>query len=228
MKGKDPREVNTMDRMEFRPILAPLLGLALCFTMSPRPGAAVNQAFVAHYVARAVDVTEAKDAGRIDVYIERWSTNEERDTLVGALKHGPDTLLSTLESVRRRAGVLLIPGVHGDGARVRSPRPRNLLYAQQLETQAGRHIVFAADRHVGLGQYERWGAPDDPEFTLIDIRFGPDGTGIGKAAAPTQVAYDAAANILTVKDFGKEPVRLRDVQSQAADRIVTARYYGPR
>ena len=49
-----------MNRMDFRPILAPVLGLALCFTFTPRPGATARDAVVAHYTGRAVSITDDK------------------------------------------------------------------------------------------------------------------------------------------------------------------------
>jgi len=222
-----------MNRMTLRPILAPLVGAAICFLLTPRPYAAATttaiNGFIAHYVARGIN-SDNSDAGRFDIYIERWSPAEDRDKLVNAMKSGPDQLLATLDHSMHliRAGVLLMPGVQAVGPRVRSPRPRNFYYAQQIDGPLGRQIVLAADQHIGLGHYERWGASEDAEFTLIDIRLGADGSGIAKTAAATEVAYNAAANVLEVKDFAKQPVRLRDVKAEAPDRIVSARYYQPK
>jgi len=217
-----------MNRMDFRPILAPVLGLVLCFAFSPRPGAITKDAAViAHYVGRAVSSVDKMDLGRIDIYIERWSPDADQEKLLGAVRKGADTLLPTLETVKLRLGVLTMPGVQASGPRVRSPRPRNLQYARQIETAAGRQIVIAARQHVGLGEYERWGASEDPEFTLIDIRLGADGKGVGKAAPATKVAYNEKTKILEVKDFGQEPVRLRDVKLEQPERTAFARYYQP-
>jgi hypothetical protein len=219
--------------MDFRPILAPVLGLALCFTFSPRPGATGaaattgKDALVAHYVGRAVSITDDKDVGRIDIYIERWSPDSDQEKLLGAVRGGADKLLPTLETVQQRFGVLTMPGVQASGPRVRSPRPRNLQYARQIETSAGRQIVVAADRHVGLGEYARWGVSADPDFTLIDIRFGPNGPGVGKAVPAGKVAYNEKTKIIEAKDFGNEPVRLRDVRMEEPERTAFARYYQP-
>jgi len=219
-----------MNRMDFRPILAPVLGLALCFTFSPRPRATddtAKDALVAHYVGRAVAIEDDKDAGRIDIYIERWSPDTDQAKLLGAVRSGADTLLPTLESVKQRFGVLTFPGVQASGPRVLQPRPRNLQYTRQIETPAGRQIVVAANRHVGLGEYERWGVSADPDFTLIDIRFGPNGLGVGKAVPATKVVYNETTKVLEAKDFSKEPVRLRDVRFEATERSAFPRYYQP-
>jgi hypothetical protein len=203
----------------FRPIFAPILGAALCFLVSPRPDAAQSNSLVAHYVARAVSVTDEKDAGRIDIYIERWSTDQRRDALVEALKGGPEKLLPTLQRLKYRDGVLTMPGVQGAGPRVRSPRPRNLVFTRQIETPAGLQIVVAADRHVGLGEYERWGVSEDPEFTLIDIRIAKDGTGIGKAAPAAKVVFNKDKNLVEVADYEKAPVRLKDITTEVTTAV---------
>ena len=217
-----------MNRMDFRPILAPVLGLVLCFTFSPRPGATARTAAVlAHYVARAVSIADNMDLGRIDIYIERWSPDSDHQQLLNAARRGPDTLLPTLDTMKLRVGVLTMPGVQASGPRVRSPRPRNLQYARQIETPAGRQVVVAANQHVGLGEYERWGASQDADFTLIDVRLGPDGTGIGKAAAAAGVTYNEKTKALEVKDFGTAPMRLRDVRLEQPERTAFARYYQP-
>ena len=198
----------------FRPILAPLVGAALCFLVSPLPGAATSDSLVAHYVARAVSTADDADAGRIDIYIERWSTDEARAALVAALKSGPDKLLPALEKLKYRNGVLTMPGVQGAGPRVRSPRPRNLVFTQQIETPTGRRIIVAADRHVGLGDYERWGISEEPEFTLIEIRLPKDGAGIGKAAVASNVAYNSEKNVFEIAGYEKAPVRLKDITAE--------------
>src|SRR2546423_13371393 len=216
-----------MAGMVFGALRARSLAVGLCSASSRRPAATAKDALVAHYVGRAVSITDDKDVGRIDIYIERWSPDSDQEKLLGAVKSGADRLLPTLETVKQRFGVLTMPGVQASGPRVRSPRPRNLQYSRQIETAAGRKIVVAADEHVGLGEYARWGVSADHDFTLIDIRLGPNGIGVGKAAPATKVAYNEATKILEVKDFSKEPVRLRDVRLEEPERSAFARYYQP-
>src|ERR687883_1481495 len=100
-----------MDRMDFRPILAPVLGLALCFTFSLRPGATTRDAAVAaHYVARAVSATDNMDLGRIDIYIERWSADGDQDRLLAAVRGGGDKLVPAPETLKLRVCGLTVPG----------------------------------------------------------------------------------------------------------------------
>lgn len=206
-----------MNRALLRPILAPLFGLALCFAMSPRPGATVKDNSLPRFSARAVSVSDGSDAGPIDIMIERWSTDAERQKVVDAfVKGGPDTLLSAVRDIRHRAGVALMPGLGGGlGARVRTRTPRNLLFAEDVITPAGRRIIAAADQHVGFGERPRDARLDKAdEFTLIEIRFGADGEGVGKVAPASKIAYNKAIKTIEIGDFAKRPVRLTAVQPE--------------
>jgi hypothetical protein len=51
------------------------------------------------------------------------------------------------------------------------------------------------------------------EFSLMDIRFGPDGTGIGKVAAAGDVVYNAKTKTLELKDYDTKPARIVNVRS---------------
>src|SRR5207248_4569085 len=91
--------------------------------------------FPAHLAARAISVSSPEDVGPIDIYVERWSTDEELDNLLGKLKKGgPGELFTVLEHQRVRAGVVLMPGVQGHGERVRQRTPKNFQFAREIIT----------------------------------------------------------------------------------------------
>ena len=121
-----------MNLVNLRPMLATVCAAALCIAVSPRPDAAGRVLPFERFVARAPSESDPGAASsRIDIVIERWSTDEERENLRGALsQRGPDTLLPALQKVWRRAGVVLYPGIQGAGARVRQRRSRNLMFAR--------------------------------------------------------------------------------------------------
>ena len=220
-----------MNLVNLRPIMAPLFGIIICFAVSPRPGATVKQAMTARFVARALTVSDGMDAGPIEILIERWSTNEELENLRAALiVDGPGRLLPVFQKARPEAGVLLVPGVQGLGARVRGRRTLNLQFARQIETPAGRQVVVATDQHVGFGEPPAptrvvatdqqpgvgegaRNAPSALEFTLLDIRFGLDGKGVGKVAPAAKVAYNQTKKIFEIENYTAQPVRLSGVKS---------------
>jgi hypothetical protein len=201
-----------------RPLVVPLSAIAMCLVWSPRTDAAKNsRTFVEELVATAVSAPDAGGmiGGRIDITIERWSTDAERDSLRRTLdQKNPAALLAGLGKVFRRAGVVQMPGAHLVGARARTRRVRDLKFAQEINAPTGRQVILATDQHLGVGESGRAFKSRQPEFTLIDIRLGPDGKGVGKLAPAAKVTFNTRTRIFEVRDYASQPVRLHDVRSE--------------
>jgi len=196
-------------------ILPPLLGAILSIALLFEGRAAGHSEFVMQLTARAVDVSSSENAGRIDILIQRWSTDEElQQVREAAPRQNQLELLSLLHHTQRRLGVILMPGVQAHGARARLRTPRNLLFARQVMTPSGRRIIAASDEHLGLGEPAVDARRSVPEFNLVDIRFGPGGSGVGKIAATADVTFNREAGLLEVKDYRQSPVRLVDVREE--------------
>jgi len=182
---------------------------------STRVGAITRTEFPAQLTARAISVSGPEDAGPIEIYVERWSTDEELDKLLGTLQAGePGDMLDVLERQRARAGVILMPGVQGHGERVRMRTPKNFQFAREIVTPAGRQVILASDERLALGESRLDARKEIYEFTFMDIRFGPDGTGVGKVAAAADVVYNPDTKTLEIKDYDKKPARLINVKSE--------------
>jgi hypothetical protein len=198
-----------------RPIPAVIFAAAVCLAVSPPPDAGATSAFVERFVARAPGESDPAATSYIEILIQRWSTDEERDDLRGTLlERGPDALLSAVQKVLKRpAGVVVIPGIPGAGARVRTRQARNVLFARDLETPKGRQVIIVTDQYLAFGEPTKdW--PSDYQFTLLDIRFGPDGTGTGKLAPPAKVVYNKETKIIELDNYVAQPVRLIGVRSE--------------
>src|SRR3954469_16843174 len=124
------REGNdVMNKITLRAI-ATLLGAVSCLSIGCASSAPVvtkhvratnRTEFPAQFVARAISVSSPEDVGPIEIYVERWSTDDELGKLLGTLREGrPGELRTVLERQRVRAGVVLMPGVQGHGERVRT------------------------------------------------------------------------------------------------------------
>ncbi|TMA19797.1 MAG: hypothetical protein E6J85_11265 [Deltaproteobacteria bacterium] len=175
--------------------------------------------FPAHLLGRSISVSGDEDTGPIEIYLERWSTDEELDKVLGTLaESGPGELLDVLERQRVPAGVMLLPGVQGHGERVRTPTPKRIQFAREIVTPAGRQVILASDERLGVGESQLDARKKIYEFTLMDIRFGPDGTGVGKIAAAGDVVYNPETKILELKDYDTKPVRLTNVKSAMSKR----------
>jgi hypothetical protein len=198
--------------------VAPLVAAAVCLAWSPRTDAAnkPTRTFEEQLVATAVSGPSdgAVVGGRIDIVIERWSTDAEREALARGLRaNDPAALLAGLGKVFRRNGVVQLPGTHGLGARASLRRVRNLKYAQQIDTPAGRRIVVVADQHLGFGESGRDFESYQPEFSLLEIRIDANGTGVGKLAHADKVTFNASTGAFEIADFASQPVRLAGIRS---------------
>jgi hypothetical protein len=212
-----------MNKLTLRAI-ATLLGAVSCVAMGcASSGPAVTKyvhatsrtEFPGQFVARAISVSSPEDVGPVEIYVERWSTDDELDKLLGTLQQdGPGELLAVLERQQFRAGVVLMPGVQGHGERVRSRTPKNFQFAREIVTPAGRQVILASDERLGLGETQLEARKEIYEFTLMDIRFGPDGTGIAKIATAGDVVYNPETKVLELKDYDTMPVRLVNVKSE--------------
>jgi hypothetical protein len=204
-----------MSRGSLRPVLAACVAAVACIAAGPQPDAARPVGPLETFVARAVDATDPAEAtSPIEIMIERWSTAAEADTLRSSLSQGGHAaLLPALEKTWQRAGVVLTPGIIGAGSRARTRRARNLMFARAIDTPNGRQIVLAAGQHVPLGELPAATRELQPEFTLIDIRLGADGKGVGKIAAASKVAYNEKSHIIELANYATQPVRLTEVRS---------------
>ena len=158
------------------------------------------------FSATAMNINNGS-AGNIDITVNRWSTDKERDTLMAvAAEKGPDKLLDALQD---------LPPVGHFGA------PGNLSwdihFARRMPLpEGGERVVLVTDRRIGF-----WEAANQPRsinypFTFIEVRLNRDGVGEGKMSIATKVIYDKAENMLTLENFQTSPVQLTNVKREKA------------
>lgn len=143
-------------------------------------------------------------AGRIDMTVERWSTDAEREKLRDTLiERGADKLLDTLQDVKPRVGFMRTPESLG----------WDLKFAREFVNSDGsRRIILASDRPMSFYEARNSTRSRDYEFTIIEIRLGPDGKGVGKYAGAVKVHYDKETKTLELENYGQEPIRLTEVK----------------
>jgi hypothetical protein len=215
-----------MNRRIFRSLLAPGLAAIVCFTAAPRAAAVASVPFVERLVGLAVGVTGSapEREGPVDIVIEHWSTEAERQEIKAAIDadHSPMSLLNGIQTVRRRVGFILSAGLQTTGSRARLRRARNLQFAQEIDTPTGRRIIVAMDQHWGLGEPTRDFRAAGREFTLIDVRLGADGKGVGKIVPAGSVTFNPSTRSFDVDNFAAQPVRLTDVTSEKGTRALNS------
>lgn len=141
----------------------------------------------------------------VDITIERWSTDAERQLLIDALKEkGQDGLLRALQKLPR-VGRMRTPDSIG----------YDLHYARQNPLdEGGRQIVIATDRPIGFWEARNRPRSIDYPFTVIELRLNKDGVGEGKMLPGTKIYIDRKNN-LVLENYGTQPVRLTEVKKRA-------------
>ena len=143
-------------------------------------------------------------SGVIQITIERWSTEEERELLRNTfLQQGPGALLKALQSVKPRVGFMRLPNTMG----------WDLYYARETKNEDGsRRVVLGTDRHVGFGEVVGNTRTLDYEFTLVEVRFDAEGKGEGKLAVAAKIDIDKKTNQVEVENYSARPIDLINVK----------------
>ncbi|HEU4938931.1 MAG TPA: hypothetical protein VFT39_20925 [Vicinamibacterales bacterium] len=148
----------------------------------------------------------------MDIRVKRWSTPTERENLITtAVEKGQDALLRALQKMPDH-GRISIPGWTG-------PDPHNarlgwtLHYAYVTPGEDGGYrIGIATDRYIGMWEARNQPRTIDYPFSLIEIRLGKDGKGVGKMAVATKIDFDKKKKQLVLENYSSEPVRLNEVK----------------
>ena len=167
-------------------------------------GAAQTNGAPERFTATAMNMNNGR-AGTIDITVNRWSTDAQRDQLMQtAAQKGPEKLLDTLQQ---------LPPVGHFGA------PGNLSwdihFARRMALpEGGERIVLVTDRRIGFWEATNQPRSYDYPFTFIDIRMNRDGEGEGKMSLATKVIYDKKENMISLENFETSPVMLTQVRRE--------------
>lgn len=158
---------------------------------------------VARFTAFAVNLggPGPAAAGAVEIAINRWSTDGERDRLLEVLRtKGPERLLDVLSDMRS-VGYIRTPDSLGYDLRFAHRAPGE---------DGGERITVITDRYVGFWEaYYRPRTIDYP-FTVIELRVDRNGEGEGKMSLATRIT--AEGNTVVLENYSAQPVLLQRVR----------------
>jgi len=161
---------------------------------------------VERLTALAVDMSNmagARNTATVDIVIDRWATDAERDQLRAALREGgADGLLHALQKVKE-VGRISSAGSLGYPLR---------LARQTTSPSGGRRILMGTDRLISFLELRDQPRTVDYPFMVIDIRLDASGKGEGKLMPLAKITEDRD-HIVEIENYASEPVRLTSVQS---------------
>ena len=141
--------------------------------------------------------------GRLQLVINRWSTDEERELMTNAAGD-PAKMLDAFRNVGA-IGYLQWPG--GLEYSVRYAR-------RTARPDGGADIVLVAERPLWLwwDSNAKW-SPDQP-FTVVHLRVNKDGTGEGRASVSPAIKSDATLGIALADTTA--PALLTNIRRESA------------
>jgi hypothetical protein len=139
----------------------------------------------------------------LEIAIERWSTDEERQKILDTLvERSPEKLLDVVQKIKPRVG--FIRRDSGLGWDIRFARLQAL-------PSGGERVVFATDRPMTFFEAVNNTRSKNYEYMIGEIRLGPDGRGEGKLSTAAKVRFDKESGQVEIENYGIEPVRLAQV-----------------
>lgn len=179
----------------------------LMLAMAGTKPAVLTGAQPERYTALAVNMGEPVrwSTLNVEMVVERWSTDGERDRLLGVLtEQGPEKLLDVLRK-SPRVGYIRTPDRVG----------YDLHFARRTPGEdGGERVVLVTDRYIDIWEARNRPRTVDYPFTVIELRIKPNGEGEGKASIFTRIEADKAANTITLENFGTQPTLLQGVRKQ--------------
>jgi hypothetical protein len=141
----------------------------------------------------------------VDILIERWSTDAERDALMNNILEGsPEALLKTVQKFSR------VGSIRGN-----SSLGYDLRYARRVAgPDGGERITIVTDRPIGFWETRSMSRTVDYPFTVIDLRILGNGKGEGKMTVGTKITADKEDRTIVLEDYNVQPVLLTNVRRE--------------
>ena len=179
------------------------LALSLGFVAAPLPA---EEELPLRFDANAVNMSNMGPRGqvRLQIRVDRWSTEEERAKLMEALKaqgRGNRELASTLFDKDSVGSI-----------RESQSLAYDLRYARSLPTEDGQQIIMATDRRIAFAEAWRASRTLDYNVSLIILDVDAEGRGEGQLMLGAEFSWNEDKNQLEIEHFASEPIRLRNVR----------------
>jgi hypothetical protein len=163
--------------------------------------------------AFAVNMTNVATGanGMLEIVVDSWSTNVERQRLITTMVDGgQDKLLDALQHVPVK-GRIRLPNWQG-------PDPNNYRLGWDLRyawheplPDGGERMMIATDRYMSFWEVRNQPRTVDYPFTFIEIRFPKEGKGEGRMAVANQISFNKKKNVIELEQYSAGVVRLNEI-----------------
>ena len=145
---------------------------------------------------------------QLNIRIERWSTDAERDKLLAILKQQHSNIANANQELLR--ALQQMPSV--GSIREATTLAWDLRFARQAPLdEGGRRIVLATDRPMPFWEIVNQPRSADYPFSVVEMHVDKDNKGEGKLLAGTRLFIDPRTSDLVLEHYDLQPVRLTQV-----------------
>jgi hypothetical protein len=159
------------------------------------------------FTALAVNLENPRRAktGAVKIVVNRWSTDQERDRLLGVLlEKGPEKFLDALQDTPRVGYIRTPDGIDYDlNFSRRTPGEDG---GERIEVVTGRDFRF----WDGINQP----GAIDYSVAAVELRINRDGQGEGRMSIATKIIGKA----LALEEYATQPVSLQKVRKETISR----------
>ena len=173
-----------------------------------RPVSTQDKQHLEQFSAFAVNLQGSKPGDRtmsgvIQITIDRWSTEAERNVLIDAFNDGgQDKLLRELER-QKPAGYIKLPTTLG----------YDLRYTREVRNPDGsRRIIVGTDRRMTMEEEIKKPRSTDYPFTIIELRVNKANVGEGRLSALTMIKTNKKEGTIELESWG-DAAKLTEVKS---------------
>ena len=190
--------------------VAMTLALALLVGLVASPLPAQAEEMPLNFDAVAVNMSNLGPRGqaRLQIRVDRWSTEEERANLREAF------LAQTGRARDRTLADSLFAKESVGTIRESRTLAYDLRYSREIRSDAGRVIVLATDRRLGFAESFRAARTLDYNVSLIVLNLDEEGRGDGQLMLGATFEWDEANAQIIITNFASEPIRLTRVRTR--------------
>ena len=192
-------------------VIVAVLALGVMLGFGPAPLPAAEEELPLNFQVTAVNMSNVGPRGqaRLQIRVNRWSTDEERAKLMEALAaqsgQARDRTLADTLFGKEPVGTI----------REQQSLSYDLRYSRSFETpEGGRQIILATDRRIGFAESWRSSRTLDYNVSLIVLQLDAEGRGEGQLMLGAEFVWDDEKNQVVITNFSSEPIRLTSVRQR--------------
>jgi hypothetical protein len=162
-------------------------------------------AVTSRFRALAVNMTGQNTgaSSRVDIEVDRWSSDADRDRL--AIVGESDGATAVVELLQRgeRLGFVRTAGQVGN----------DITFARDIAGPDGsHHVLIVLARSVSAGEITRNSSTQDYPFTVIDLRVPASGSGVGTMTVGAKVRFRRGSDQIETEKYSGGTIELREVK----------------